>query len=220
MPWQSTPLAVPLRLLAQLVMASFRPLAGVDVRLILAPWGLPLARRAQGNACPAEECLESDDGCFRSERSLVGPASGVMARGRHRTACVVCRRGWCRRRAVLRSRARRSSPGVPARERYRAVAAGRRRDGCARDPWAGRLAGNRDRRPAGRRLLDAVGNGAGPDGRQHARGHRRRRSVPSAGRAAHRARTGLGCARARLLCRCRDPDQRGLRRSVPAGSAT
>ena len=50
------PLAVPTAALGSAGRRpSFRHLAGVDVRLILAPWGVPLARRAQGNACPVEE---------------------------------------------------------------------------------------------------------------------------------------------------------------------
>ena len=131
-----------------------------------------------------------------------------------RTARVVRGRGGRRRRVVLRGCTRRPSPGVPARERVGAVAAGGGGDGCARDSRAGRVAGHRHRRFVGRRLLDAVGDGVGSDAREHARGRCCGGSVPSAGWTTDRARAGLGCARARALCRGRDADQRGVRRRL------
>ena len=131
-----------------------------------------------------------------NDRSPFEPSAVVGGDGR-RAARLVRRRGGRRRRVVLRGRARWSSPGVPARERDGAVAAGGRGDGCARDSGAGHLAGNRDRRFVGGRLLDAVGDGAGSDAREHARGRCCGGSVPSAGGAADRARAGLGRARTR-----------------------
>ena len=77
--------------------------------------------------------------------------------------------------AVLRRREDRPAAGVPARRGDRAVAAGRRRDRRAGALRAAAVAGHRHRRPAGRRLLHAAGDGARPDARQHARGRRRRR---------------------------------------------
>ena len=169
------------------------------------------------SACASARCTglervrEPDRRRSRSERSLLAHPSAVVEADERRAACLVCRRGCCRRRVVLRGRARWSSPGVLAWDCDGAVAACGSRNRGARDPGAWHLAGNRDWRFVGGRFLDAVLDGAGSDGREHARGCRGGGSVSPAGGAADRSRAGLGRARTGRVRRDRNADQCCLR---------
>ncbi len=142
--------------------------------------------------------------------SVVRSSAGVEA-DEGGTPRLVCGRGRRGHRALLPSRAGWSSSRLPSRKRDRAVAACRCRHRGTRDRGAWPLARDRRRRPARRRLLDAVGDGSRPDDREHARGRRRSTAVHSPGRTAARPRTCLGRPGTRHLRGRRNADQRRVR---------